>query len=162
MATNESAQYAAYKKKLQGICDENNLVFRLRMDVYPIRMIIQPIHGLEEQMSMLEAADEKDFLDPDAKLVFYLENGAVTYKTYSNFVIGETLFNKLKNLFKNLYTYWLQYFFRDLIVNGKLARWQMPVIEDGVEDSLMDEAEPVEAYEDEDEPEDDDEPPEGE
>lgn len=162
MGMNESAQYAAYKKKLQGICDENDLVFRLRMDVYPIRMIIQPIHGLEEQMSMLEAAEEKDFISPDAKLVFYLENGSVTYKTFSNFVIGETLFNKLKKLFKNLYTCWLQYFFRDLILNTRLERWQMPVIEDGVEDSLMDEAEPVESYEDEEPEEDEDEAPEAE
>ena len=34
----EISKYEAYKKKLQGVCDENDLVFRFRCDRYPITL----------------------------------------------------------------------------------------------------------------------------
>ncbi len=32
----EISKYEAYKRKLQGLCDEHDLVFRLRKDKYPL------------------------------------------------------------------------------------------------------------------------------
>lgn len=41
-----------------------------------------------------------------------------------------TLFNKIKNIFKNMHYLWLQFFFRDLVEGGKLAAlgYKMPDI----------------------------------
>jgi hypothetical protein len=46
------------------------------------------------------------------------------------FTISDTLFNKLKNIFKNMHSFWLQYFFRDVIESGTLTEQQMPTIDD--------------------------------
>ena len=35
---NVSAMYSAQKKKLQGVCDEHNLVFFLKKGTYPITL----------------------------------------------------------------------------------------------------------------------------
>lgn len=145
----ESSQYAVYKKKLQGICDEHNLVFRLRVDTYPISLTIKPTSDVEGQMSMLEEVEDKGYISPDATLIFYLQDGNITYKTSQTFTISEALFNKLKNLFKNLYTYWLQFFFRDVIENNRLNN-DMPLINEDTADTLPAEAQPIEAYEDAD------------
>lgn len=146
----ESSKFSEYKKKLQGICDENNLVYRLRVDTYPISLTIKPTSGIEGQMSMLEEVEDKGYISPDATLVFYLKEGNITYKTSSMFTISEALFNKLKNLFKNLYTYWLQFFFRDVIENNRLNKYDIPIINEDTADTLPAEAQPIEAYEDTD------------
>ena len=46
------------------------------------------------------------------------------------FTISDTLFNKIKNIFKNMHYLWLQFFFRDLVEGGKLAAfgYKMPDI----------------------------------
>ena len=38
----EISQYESYKKKLQGVCDENDLVFRFVRTEYPITLTISP------------------------------------------------------------------------------------------------------------------------
>lgn len=84
----EISQYESYKKKLQGVCDENDLVFRFVRTEYPITL-----------------------------------------------TISDALFSKIKNLFKKLHYFWLQYFFRELIEKGVLTTSTMPVIdEDDAED----------------------------
>ena len=125
----EISKYEGYKKKLQGICDENNLTFRFINNHYPITLTIRPVTGLGEQMSLLESAED-DYISPDACIVFSFVDGAVFYKTYGRFPISETLFNKIKNLFKNMHTCWLQYFFRSAIQNGALKSGAMPVIDE--------------------------------
>lgn len=132
----EISKYEAYKKKLQGVCDENNLVFRFRRDVYPITLTIRPLTGLGEQLSMLADAEENGYTSPDAAIVFAFKDGNVTYKTSQTFTISEALFNKIKNLFKNMHYCWLQYFFRDIIEKKSLRPECMPVIdEDDADDS---------------------------
>ena len=126
----EISKYEAYKKKLQGICDENNLVYRFRQDQYPITLTIKPIAGVEEQMTMLEEADDKGFTSPDAAIVFTIKDGVLTYKTHKTFTIGDALFSKIKNLFKNMHYYWLQFFFRDLMEKQVLTARTMPVIDE--------------------------------
>lgn len=141
----EISKYEAYKKKLQGVCDENNLVFRFRPDKYPITLTIKPVTGLDEQMSMLENVEENGYTSPDASIVFYFKDGGITYKTSQTFTINDALFSKVKNLFKNMHYCWLQYFFRDIIEKRVLNERTMPVIDD---EDLPPDAEPLESYED--------------
>ena len=82
----ELTKYEAYKKKLEGICDENDLQYRLRMDTYPMSMTISP-----------------------------------------RFTIGEALFSKLRNLFRNLHYTYLQMFHRDVTEKDLLrAPYKLP------------------------------------
>lgn len=150
----EISKYEAYKKKLQGVCDENDLVFRFRPDRYPITLTIRPVSGVEEQMSMLENVEEKGYTSPDASLVFSFRDGALTYKISETFTIGDELFSKLKNLFKNMHFTWLQYFFRDIIEKRVLTERTMPVID---EEDQIEEAEPLESFEDAEEADNDEE-----
>lgn len=148
----ESAKYEAYKKKLDGICDENNLVFKFNHNRYPITLTIRPVSGLEAQMSMLEAAEDEGYISPDAAIIFAYKDGALTYKISETFTISDALFSKLKNLFKNLHFTWLQYFFRDVCERKLLTDRNMPVIAEEEADDTADEApecEPLEEFEDE-------------
>ena len=114
----ELAKYESFYKKLEGICDENGLVFSFKKEQYPIRLTIKPNAGVEEQLAMLEMADEKAYMSPDAYLSFAMEDGDLSWKTAENFAISDTLFSKLKNLYKNMHQCWTQHFFRYLIENG--------------------------------------------
>jgi len=157
----EIAKYDAYKKKLQGVCDENNLVFRFRRDAYPITLTIKPVGGIGAQMSMLESAEETGYTSPDAYIMFTYKDGDISYKTSETFTISEALFNKIKNLFKNMYFCWLQYFFRDVIERNALKDGMKPEIDENdaaddsdiLSDEVPDGAEPLEDFEDEDLPE---------
>lgn len=135
----ESAKYEAYKKKLEGICDENNLVFSFNHNRYPITLTIRPVSGLEAQMSMLEAAEDEGYISPDASIVFAYKDGALTYQISETFTISDALFSKLKNLFKNLHFTWLQYFFRDICERKLLTSRNMPVIDEEEADDAADE-----------------------
>lgn len=143
----EIYKFQAYKKKLEGVCNENNLVFRFRQNEYPISLTILPNQGVEEQMDLLASDTDKTTSSPDARLVFYYKDGELIYKISEGFVISDALFSKLKNLYKNLYFFWLQYFFRNLIERHALDKGSMPVIdEDDADDApeLPPEAEPLE------------------
>ena len=150
----ESAKYDAYKKKLQGICEENNLVYRFRCDRYPITLTIQPVTGLDAQLSMLEDVEKKGFTSPDASIVFTFKDGVLNYEMDKRFAIGDALFSKIKNLFKNLHYTWLQFFFRDIMEKKLLTAKTMPVIDedaksDDTDDNLPPGAEPLEETVDE-------------
>lgn len=148
----EISKFSAYKKKLEGVCDENNLVFRFRQNEYPISLTILPNQGVEEQMDLLASDTEKVTSSPDARLVFYYKDGDLIYRISEGFVIGDALFSKLKNLYKNMHFTWLQYFFRNLVERRAIPDGSMPVIdEDDADDApeLPPEAEPLETDEDE-------------
>lgn len=127
---NEAGKFEVYKKKLQGLCDEHNLVYRFRKDRYPITLTFQTTGDAEGQMNMLEPDEGDGYRSPDATLMFEFKNGDLVYRISETFTIGDALFNKLKNLFKNMHSVWLQFFFRDVIEHQTLAPGQMPVIED--------------------------------
>lgn len=155
----EISMYDAYKKKLQNICDENNLVYRFRRDTYPITLTIKPCGGMDAQMTMLEMAEEDGYISPDASIVFVYKDGVIQYKTSEQFTISDALFSKIKNLFKNLHYCWLQYFFRNIIERNILSKGAMPAIDesDACDDDFPEEAEALEEFEDcEDEDETDD------
>lgn len=123
----ELSKFEAYKKKLQGVCEEHNLTFRFSQHRYPITMTIRPVNGLEGQLSLLEDSGGADYINPDAKLVFaYNEEGEITWQTSETFTIDDALHSKLKALFRNLTFRWLQYFHRDLMTHGNLRADQLP------------------------------------
>ena len=143
----EIYKFQSYKKKLEGVCNENNLVFRFRQNEYPVSLTVLPCSGVEEQMDLLASDTDKTTSSPDARLVFYYKDGDLIYKISEGFVISDALFSKLKNLYKNLHFFWLQYFFRNLIERHSLDKGSMPVIdEDDADDApeLPPEAEPLE------------------
>ena len=55
----EISMYEAQKKKMQGLCDEHDLVYRFQKDHYPIIFTIRPAQGMDAQMSMLEDVEEE-------------------------------------------------------------------------------------------------------
>lgn len=134
---NELTKFGVYKKKLQGICDENDLVFTFNKDRYPITMTIKPAGGMEGQLSMMEDADS-GYINPDATLVFAYGEDGLTWQTSETFTISETLFNKLKNYFKNMRDCWQRYFFRDLMEHADIPKEKLPQERDDDMDDMDD------------------------
>lgn len=151
---NELAKFEVYQKKLQGICDENDLTFSFRKNEYPITLTIKPCSGIYEQMQMLEAAEDDGYRSPDASIVFYIKDGDLMYKLSDKFSIGDALFGKIRNLFKNMHSLWCQYTFRFGYENNIFSGKNIP---DVSEDGLPDEADPIEEFDDLDEDYDDEE-----
>lgn len=135
----EISKYESYKKKLQGICDEHDLVFRFNKDKYPITLTIRPAGGMDRQMSMLENVEEEGYTSPDAYIKFTMKDGVLGYKMDNAFSIGDALFAKIKNLFKNMYYTYLEFFYRDVMERELLSKRNIPVIDenegDGAEDT---------------------------
>lgn len=115
----EIDKYNILKEKLQGICDENNLTFSIQNHKYPFFMTVKPCTGVDAQMTMMETEDTGDtgYISPEAIIVFAYKDGDLTYKMSDTINISDTLFNKIKNLFKKLHTCWMQFYFRDRTEN---------------------------------------------
>lgn len=148
----EISNYEAYKKKLQGLCDEHELIFKFQKNTYPVTLTIRPTEGSNSQLTLPGCEVEKE-ISPDAFLMFEFKDGAINYKTSKEFVISETLFNKLKNLFKNMHSCWMQHFFRNIVERDLLTPGMMPEIDESDADDtdipLPAEAEPIEEFADE-------------
>lgn len=127
---NEASKFAAQRTKLKNICEAHDLTYTFIKNSYPIKLIIRPIKGVGERMSMLETASEDNYISPGASILFTVKDGNLTYRMSKTFTISDTLFNKIKNIFKNMHYLWLQFFFRDLVEGGKLAAlgYKMPDI----------------------------------
>lgn len=134
----ESAKFDAYKNKLQGVCDENNLAYQFDRDQYPITLTIRPLTGLQDQMSFVDE-NEEEANSPDAAIVFAMKDGFLTYKTSETFTISDALFSKVKNLFKNMHSTWLQFFFREVLEKGLLSSNAMPDIPAPSESEMLEE-----------------------
>lgn len=164
---NEASKFAAQRTKLKNICEAHDLTYTFIKNSYPIKLIIRPIKGVGEQMSMLETASEDSYISPDAYLLFTMKDGVLVYRMSKTFTIEDALFGKIKNIFKNMHSYYCQFFFRDLVEGGKLAAlgYKMPDIPEsgGQQDAprenepdspnLPGEAEPLEEVEDDEEDE---------
>ncbi len=112
----EIDKYGVLKEKLQGICDEHSLTYSIQNQKYPFLMIIKPLGDVDAQQTMLEGMEnpgDTGYISPDASLVFAYRDGDLSYKISETWTISESLFNKLKNLFKKMHFLWMQYFFRD-------------------------------------------------
>ena len=157
----EISKYDAQKKKLDGLCEEHDLAFRLRHDRYPITLTIKPLTGMDQQMDMLADAENKDYISQDASMVIYRKDGELATKITGTFTISEALRNKFKNIYIKISDYWLQYFFRDIMEKNLLSKSKIPVIdEDEAEDDEEEEElpDPEETEGEESEADDDDEP----
>ncbi len=114
----EIDKYGVLKEKLAGICDDNNLVFSIRKDNYPFLLTIRPVGGTDAQQTMMEGmgdpGNDTGYISPDATLVFAFRDGDLTYKISDTFTISDSLFNKIKGIFKKMHALWMQYFFRDV------------------------------------------------
>lgn len=138
----EISKYDAQKKKLDGLCEEHDLTFRLRHDRYPITLTIKPLTGMDQQMDMLADAENKDYISQDASMVIYRKDGELATKITGTFTISEALRNKFKNIYIKISDYWLQYFFRDIMEKDLIAKSKIPVIdEDEAEDDAEEEEE---------------------
>lgn len=131
----EQARYSAQKKKLEGLCDAHKLTFRLEHDDYPIRLIIRPLQGMYDQLSMLEAAEDGEGrISADASLTFVKKDGDISIRSFGAFAISEALQTKLKNVFKKICENWEGYFFRSIMETRAVKSGLMPVIDEGEDD----------------------------
>lgn len=117
---NEASKFAAQRTKLKNICEAHDLTYTFIKNSDPIKLIIRPIKGVGEQMSMLETASEDSYISPDAYLLFTMKDGVLVYRMSKTFTIEDALFGKIKNIFKNMFSYYCQFFFRELIESGRL------------------------------------------
>lgn len=136
----EISKYEEQKKKLDGLCEEHDLVYRFRKDSYPITLTIKQVSGVYEQISMLESAEGRDYISPDASMKFIFADGELTSKVSGGtFTISKTLRTKIENIFLKMIGYWQQYFFRDVIEKNGLRKGAMPVINEAEADEDEDE-----------------------
>lgn len=144
----EISLYEAQVKKMQGLCDEHDLVYRFKKDSYPITFTIKPAQDMESQMSMLENVEEVGYRSPDASMTWIFEDGTLTTKVQGGtFTIGKTLRTKIESILVKMINYWQQFFFRDIIEKRVLTAKDMPTINDD-NGGLPEGAEPLEGYED--------------
>ena len=150
----EISMYEAQKKKMEGLCEEHDLTYRFQKDTYPPTFTISPIQGMDAQLSMLENVEEAGYISPEAKMTWIFKDGSLETKvTGGTFTITKTLRTKIESVLMKMLTYWMQYFFRDVMEKRSLKDGMMPVInEDEVEDD--------DAYEEDPEDPDDAEAPE--
>ena len=131
----EIDKYEAQKKKLDNLCEEHDLTYRLRHDSYPITLTIKPLTSMGLQLDLLSDAENKDYISQDASMVIYNKDGELAMKINGTFTISEALRNKFKNIYVKASAFWLQYFFRDIMERNVLNKSQIPVIdEDEAED----------------------------
>ena len=76
----EISMYEAQKKKMPGLCDEHDLVYRFEKDRYPIIFTIKPVQGMDAQISMLENVEEVGYRSPDASMSWIFEDGGLDTK----------------------------------------------------------------------------------
>jgi len=153
----EISMYEAQKKKMQGLCDEHELIYRFRKDNYPITFTIRPMQGIVAQMTMLENVEEVGYRSPDASMTWIFKDGVLETKVQGGiFTISKTLRTKIEGILIKMINYWQQYFFRDVVEKQALRKGMMPVIDETEADDtdgLPDGAEPLDAYDDLDEEE---------
>lgn len=143
----EISKYEAQKKKLDGLCEEHDLTYRVRKDTYPITLTVRPIQGVGEQLSLLEKTDGEDYISPDATMTWIFAEGELTSKVAGGtFTISKALRTKIESTFLKMVSFWQQYFFRDVIEKGSLRKGAMPVIDESEADDGEDEE--LEAAED--------------
>jgi len=150
----EISMYEAQKKKMQGLCDEHDLVYRFAKDKYPITFTIKPVQGMDAQISMLENVEEVGYRSPDASMTWIFEDGVLETKvTGGTFTISKTLRTKIESVLVKMITYWQQYFFRDVMEKDALRSGLMPVIDEDEADDIDEAPTGGEDEQDEDGPE---------
>ena len=126
-------KFEAQREKLEGVCDENKLVFHFGVITYPISLTIKPNNGVGEQLSLLDRADEKGYINPESYIRFFIDDGALEYEIGGRFPIDDALFSKIKRIFMRMHALYLEYFFSEIIERRILSQGgHPPIINDGV------------------------------
>lgn len=127
----EISSYEAQVKKMQGLCEEHNLVYRFRKERYPMTFTIKPSHAMDAQMSMLENVEDEGYISPDASMTWIFDDGVLETKVRGGtFTISKTTRTKIENILIKMITFWQQYFFRTVIENRMLPERKIPTIDD--------------------------------
>lgn len=127
----EISSYEAQVKKMQGLCEEHNLVYRFRKERYPMTFTIKPSRAMDAQMSMRENAEDEGYISPEASMTWIFNDGVLETKVRGGtFTISKTTRTKIENILIKMITFWQQYFFRCVIENGSLSSNAMPTIRD--------------------------------
>ena len=143
----EKTKYESYLKKLEGLCDEHDLTYRLRLHESPISLTVRPVQGLYEQMSMLENVEAVGYRSPGSSMTWTFEDGQLTTTVSGGtFTISKALRSKIESILLKMISFWQQYFFRFVIEKEALRNGMMPVINEDGSDDLPDGAEPIEVY----------------
>jgi len=130
MALTEEGKFISQVKKLQGLCEEHNLVYMYTRDQYPLMLTVKTTGGISGQMSMLEDAEEDGFRSPDARLTYVYKNGDIDIHSEGKFTISQSLRNKIEAIFLRMNSFWLSFFFRDLLERGAIIKKDLPAIDD--------------------------------
>ena len=136
---NEISKYEEQKKKMQGLCDEHGLTYKLTKNRYPIVFTIRPAKDMDSQMDMLTNEEEVGYRSPDAAMIWtYPGKGDDVFDTRvtgGTFTIGRNLRTKIEGILLKMISFWQQYFFRDVMEKELLKSGMEPVIdEDEAED----------------------------
>lgn len=127
----EFSSYEAQVKKMQGLCEEHNLVYRFKKDRYPMTFTIKLSHAMDAQMSMLENAEDEGYISPKASMTWIFNDGVLETKVHGGtFTISKTVRTKIENILIKMITFWQQYFFRSVVEGRLLPEKKMPVIND--------------------------------
>lgn len=117
-------------RKLESLCGENNLSYRL-VTHDPISIVIQPDMTMEGQISMLD--NQAGYNGKDSSLTFFFADADVEYKFTGGFVISKQLLNKLLKMAQKIHYMYLWVFFRQTLEQ----RRQMAGVADTVSDNAV-------------------------
>lgn len=78
-------------------------------------------------MDMLGNVEETGYCSQDSSMCWYFENSELKTKVKGTFSIDKVLRTKIENILLKMISFWQQYFFRDLMENGKLRNFGVPV-----------------------------------
>lgn len=67
------------------------------------------------------------YCSQDSSMCWYFENSELKTKVKGTFSIDKVLRTKIENILLKMISFWQQYFFRDLMENGKLRNFGVPV-----------------------------------
>lgn len=125
----EITLYEIQAKKMNELCEENNLVYRFDKDRYPITLTIRHDQGMHEQISMLEDDEGTGYRSKDADMTWIFQDGVLTTKvTGGTFTISKALRQKVENILLKMISFWQQYFFREIMDSGILPGSMLPQI----------------------------------
>lgn len=124
----EAIMYDGQKKKLEGLCEEHDLVYTLEKDTYPIVLTVSMAKKQYEQGKLIDDGEKSEpTCDPNAKVVWIFRDGKLAMKVEGGtFTIDKALRAKIEGIFLKIVNFWQQYFFRDALEKNMLKKGKFP------------------------------------
>ena len=97
----ERDAYDVARNKLEQICLENRLEFRIQTEGYPFSVSVTPDNSMEGQLSFLDSDIGRT--TPDAAIVWVFEGLEPTVNIRGRFVLADDLVKKLGSLARKLH-----------------------------------------------------------